>query len=145
MNALFLLTAAVALFLSADSPSDHAKKELEKWQGTWVGQSAEVQGEILPESQAKTKKLVVTGDKYIYTMGDTKEEGTIRLDPSKSPKQYDAQVSEGQYKGQSVQGIYDLGDDTLTLCFSSPGSERPTQMSTKAGSHTRRTTYKRVP
>ena len=146
MKLPFPLVMAVAFFLSAESRSDDVKKEREKWQGTWIGQSAEADGENLPESQAKSKKLVVTGDNYIYTMGDVKEEGTIKLDPSKSPKEYASQITEGENKGKSVLGVYELQGDTLTICFSFPGStERPTQMGTKPGSRTRRTTYKRVP
>lgn len=145
MNLLFPLVTAGAFFLNAGSPSEDAKKDLEKWQGTWIGQSGEEDGKTIPEAQVRRKKVVVTGDKYVYSMDDVKEEGTLKLDPSKAPREYEAQVTEGEYKGKSVLGIYELQGDTLTICFAPPGTERPTQMSTRPGSRSLRITYKHQP
>jgi uncharacterized protein (TIGR03067 family) len=129
-----LLFALAGLLMAADTPTDDAKKDLDKWQGTWVATSGETSGKAFDDATVKSIKFVITGDKYTFAINNENEEGTIKLDSSKSPKAFDVQITEGSSKGKSQQGIYQLEGDTLKICFAGPGKERPTEMSTKEGS-----------
>lgn len=45
-------------------------------------------------------------------------EGTVRLDPSKRPKAADWTIAtEGDLKGKTALGIYDVDEDTWRHCF----------------------------
>jgi uncharacterized protein (TIGR03067 family) len=54
------------------------------------------------------------------------QRGRFKLDPSRSPKAYDLTTPEGLV----IRGIYELDGDTLKVCLSAPGDERPTAMKT---------------
>lgn len=102
-------------------------------QGSWVVASGESGGNALPDEQAKAARFVIKGDKYVYTIPDYREEGTLKADSSKKPKAIDVKIVEGQDQGETQLGIYDLSKDTLKLCFA-PGKDnkRPKDFSTNA-------------
>jgi uncharacterized protein (TIGR03067 family) len=72
-------------------------------------------------------------------------EGTVRkIDAAKKPKTIDTEVTAGDLKGNTIQGIYEIDGDTLRVCVVLPGKcERPTEFSGKAGSGCNLTIYKR--
>jgi hypothetical protein len=44
-------------------------------------------------------------------------------------------VVEGDFKGMALEGIYEIKDDTLKICFrNDEAKNRPTEFMTKAGS-----------
>jgi len=63
------------------------------------------------------------------------DEGSHKTDPTKSPA--------GRGQGRNARGIYKIGGDTPTLCFSLRG-ERPTEFAASAGSEVMLVTCKRV-
>ena len=79
--------------------------------------------------------MVVEGDKFSSTVDDKHTfKGTFKLDPSKKPKAVDALVTEGEFKGKTLLGIYGLEGDTLRACYAPPGKKRPTEFASKEGS-----------
>jgi uncharacterized protein (TIGR03067 family) len=115
---------AVGLLLGADEPKKNSgTEELKKIQGQWTVESLEANGEKLPADEAKKMKLTIKDENWTLDRGDDTTKGTIKLAPSKNPKEFDAMI-EGS--GDAVLGLYELKGDTLKMCWTSPGGERPT-------------------
>jgi uncharacterized protein (TIGR03067 family) len=132
----------VAGFLVA---ADDPKKEAEKLQGTWKLVSLVVDGKEATKGDIKKEQeMMVEGDKFTSTVDDKHSfKGTFKLDPTKKPKAVDAAVSEGQYKGKTLLGIYEIEGKTLRACYAPPGKERPTEFASKEGSGNHLYVYKR--
>jgi uncharacterized protein (TIGR03067 family) len=133
-----LLSLAVGLWAVADVsgvPDWQAKKkkppdDRELIQGTWTAAFWEMDGTKMPG----TLKLDLRGNKWCLIM-DNKEmiKGTIKLDPTRKVKTFDATVTEGTGKGLTVPGVYRLEEYTLTLC-GNLGEPRPREFVTKGNS-----------
>lgn len=127
--ALLLVLAAGLVVVAAD-----AKDELDKLQGTWARTTAEVNGKPAPEGELKNTTLVIQGDQYTLKTPDRDRKGTLKLDPTKSPKEIDLTPSAGPNKGKTLHGIYELDGDTFRYCLAVDGKDRPTEFSSKPGS-----------
>ena len=94
--------------------------------------SGSADGQAMPESMRKQMKRVFKGNDLTVTMGDQIFlTAKITVDPSKTPKGMDYNMTGGFTKGQKQLGIYELDSDTFKSCFAKPGAERPTDF--KAG------------
>src|SRR3954447_25270074 len=135
MTKTVLVALAAGLLLAADKPAgDGASGELKKFTGTWHAVSIERDGKKVPKEEVDKVHLMVQGHKYTLKSGDhTIAAGAHKLDPSRSPKQIDAVRSDGEHKGQTMKGIYELTEDTFKVCFGEPGKGRPTEFSSKEG------------
>jgi uncharacterized protein (TIGR03067 family) len=141
MNCIIL--AAVACFLGTAS-TDETKTDHKELQGKWIVTSGVIDGNQLPKEQIKGH-LIHTGDKYSWSAGEGQEgSGTFKLDASKKPKTMDCVPADGPLQGQTVEEIYELNGDTLKICFVFPGSKRPTEFKSDAGSGRWLFTYKRA-
>ncbi|MFT3878916.1 MAG: TIGR03067 domain-containing protein [Gemmatales bacterium] len=97
----------------ADDKEEAAKKEQEKFQGEWkmVGQDATVK---------------FTGNEYVFTLGDTKEKGKMKFNPTAKLKEVDVEITEGTDSGKKQIGIYELKEDKVKFCFAKAGeTKRP--------------------
>jgi uncharacterized protein (TIGR03067 family) len=74
--------------------------------GTWKLVSLEVNGEKATKGEIKKeRRLVVEDDRFHSTVDDKHTfKGTFKLDPS--PKAVDVVVTEGEFKGKTLLGIY---------------------------------------
>lgn len=133
------LLCALALLASggpgmrADDKAD-IEKELKKLQGAWTFESVEAGGKKLPADQFKDMTVVFAGDKYSVKMGDmVVEAATLTVDPSKTPKTFDAKVADGPNKGKVYLAIYEISGDTLKVCFDGEGKQRPTEFKGAGG------------
>ena len=141
MRLQVMMVLVAGFLIAADDP----KKEAEKLQGTWRLVSLEVDGKKATKGEIKKEqKMVVKGDKFTSTVDDKHSfKGTFKLDPAKKPKAVDAAVTEGQYKGKTLLGIYEVEGDMLRACYAPPGKERPTEFASKEGSGNHLYVYKR--
>ena len=122
MPTAFTLTA-LFLALSADPSAD-----LKPFQGKWVLSAAMLGGrDHLDDFKGLT--LTVDGDMYVVSVGPNTDKGAISLDATKSPKHVTLASSEknGPFKGRTMPGIYEIKDDTLTVCLNSEKDDRPTK------------------
>jgi uncharacterized protein (TIGR03067 family) len=116
---------------AAESP-DHAttEAELAKLQGSWTMASLETRGKTAPADSITNYVLTIKGD--VWTVAGGGQQATrcsIRLYPSDSPKRIDLTPTNGNAQARS-QGIYKLDGDTLTLCRTLAGRERPKEFKT---------------
>jgi uncharacterized protein (TIGR03067 family) len=58
------------------------------------------------------------------------------VDPSKSPKHFDATIIDGPAKGRTFGAIYELDGDTYQFCGSIRGKDRPAALTSEPGSGT---------
>ncbi len=130
---------ALGLCLAVSVRADDAtKKDHEKFQGTWTVVSAELNGEKLDEAITKGLKFIVKGDKFdVEGPEEVKKEyakGTFKMEAGTTPKTIDIKVGEGDMKGETKEGIYELDGDNMKLCAKMVGKDRPSEFATKAGS-----------
>jgi uncharacterized protein (TIGR03067 family) len=131
MKLRFLLMLAVGLAIAGDEAKEAAKKELDDLQGDWLLVSAMRDGKDMPQDMVKALKNAIKGDQFTITCdGKTLEEGTLKLDTTKKPKQIDMAIGEGK---PTVLGIYQLTGDSYRLCYARPGKDRPKEFSAREG------------
>jgi uncharacterized protein (TIGR03067 family) len=136
--AVLALGLCVALVNAQDDKKDDVKKELENLQGTWKTQLVEESsGNRAGVAEFGDSSLVVKDDKYVFTMGRDKEEGTLKVDPTKKPKTMDVVITAGESKGKTQLGVYELDGDTLKVTVNDPGdANRPKEMGKGAATFT---------
>lgn len=132
----FLLAGALP---AADAAG--ARSELAKLQGSWVCIGSEEKGRKFDEKESRREGLVFAIKGNLLTVrrkGRLLAQGTITLNPTKSPAWFDLTYTEDdKFKGKTNHGIYRLKGDELQICVSrkfNPNSteERPTELKTKA-------------
>ena len=128
--------AATVMLAAAEegTKQEVVQKELKKFEGTWVIASMERNRERAPKEALKGIRLIIKGDKFAIKDGNMTLEGTFKVDPSQKPKVLDATATEDGKKETTV-GIYEFDGDTLKVCYTPEGGERPKEFSTKAGTN----------
>ena len=122
---------AFAALASGRAEEGEAKKDLKALQGKWVVVAAEQDGDPLDRVVGGTM-VVKDNNFHITTKGGTELKGDLILNPAKKPKHIDLAHQDGPLKDKTWQGIYELKDDTLKLCYAEADSEkeRPTEFKT---------------
>jgi uncharacterized protein (TIGR03067 family) len=140
---IFCSLLIIASFGSQSLALDDAgvAKDLE---GTWLPLSAELAGAKYPDQILKTMKLVVKDDKYKVWVGDEIDEGTCKVNASKSPRTMDITGTNGPNKGKTFLTIFELDKDTLRVCYDLGGKNRPTEFATREKTPLFLVTYKRM-
>ena len=132
------ITAVAWSLVAADDP---AKRELEKYQGTWVLISEEYQGKPVPIEKLPKISLTVQGEKVLFTSNGKERSAFVELDPTKEPRTYDLLRDDGFV---SLRAIYAWdGDDTIKICAADDQGDRPAAFKTKPGSRNRIRVWKR--
>jgi uncharacterized protein (TIGR03067 family) len=135
---LSALSLCVVLMAYAADQSDDAKNI----QGTWLPVKAELRGEPMKEEMLKAITLKLDGGKY-EVMAENLDKGTYAIDAAAKPKTIDVTGVEGPNAGRKLPAIYELGGDTLRICYGLGGSPRPTEFKSPSGTKTFLVTYKR--
>jgi uncharacterized protein (TIGR03067 family) len=131
---LALALLAVGGTLLGGDAKEAGENDLKKLQGTWQFVSHEVTGKPTPPEQLKKMKITFSGDNWsVREDGNVIQQGMQTLDPTKKPAQVDMSVTEGEDKGSTMVGIYELKGDIFKVCFDLQGKERPTSFTPKAG------------
>src|SRR5260370_32969518 len=143
MTRLLCVILFLTLSLPCLSRGDDAKDDAKSMDGTWLPSAAELGGEKFSDEVRKTIKLVVHDGKYTVTVGKNPDRGTVKLDPSKKPKEMDIIGTEGPNKGKTILAIYEMTDDTLRICYDLSGKARPSEYKTAKKTKLFLVTYKR--
>jgi uncharacterized protein (TIGR03067 family) len=131
------------LFLTVSVSSISRGDDAKSIDGTWLPSAAELGGEIFPDEIRQTMKLVMDDGKYTVTVGKNPDRGTVKLYPSKKPKEMDITGTEGPNKGKTILAIYEMTDNTLRICYDLSGKARPTEFKTAKDTKLFLVTYKR--
>ncbi len=135
MKHSFILSFVVALCISAGFVGvASANDDMKTLQGTWTLVSGEKDGDPLSDHDVKNSKLTIVGDTYAVQLGDTSLKGNQEFDSTKTPKQIDANETEGPTIGLNL-GIYEFTPEgDFRVCFAPRGKERPNDFVTKPDS-----------
>jgi uncharacterized protein (TIGR03067 family) len=133
-----------ALLVSADNPQEVIQKEMAQLEGEWSMVSGEINGQAMPEEYRKNASRVSkAGETTVMIAGQLFMKAKYTVDPAKKPKTIDYEMTDGPTKGKTQQGIYELDGETVKFCFASPGQDRPTEFTAKAGSGRTLSVWKR--
>jgi uncharacterized protein (TIGR03067 family) len=102
--------------------------------GTWVGALGLHDGRPIVEDEPRQVRLIVSGDGYELERGEKTDRGTMVIDPTASPKTMDLVITEGEFKGETWTGIYEVAGYIHRACFAPAGKPRPTQFASPPGS-----------
>ena len=128
-----LMLAGSLLF--ASEREDATKKAHAQLEGVWSFALVEFDGKKQPAVPFATNKMIISKDgSYVVVQGTRVTRGTLKLDPTATPKHYDPTITTGPRKSLTFSGIYELDGDTLKICFSLRGKERPAALASKPGS-----------
>lgn len=140
------LAVSVLVFVRHVGADDAIKKDRQLYAGTWQAVSAEANGNKVSEEDAK-KIVVINKEDGTWTLeveGKVVAKGTSKIDPTKKPKTIDLTETEGEDKGKTFLGIYEVKKDSRKVCLAESGKERPTEFSSKPGSGHVLAVFKRV-
>jgi uncharacterized protein (TIGR03067 family) len=145
MNATLLLGLAVAV--GAPIKDKDVPKE-PSIVGEWIGEKATAGGMDLPVPDGGIHFTFTADGKMVVREGkrEKPDAGTYTVDAKKNPAEIDLMPPPDK-KEPTVQGIFKVDGDTMTLCFArGPGgtTTRPTKFESPAGSETIVITLKRV-
>ena len=142
-TALLVLVALAAVAFAKDD--DQAKKGLKALAGTWQYTSQTENGKEAEKEKLKAVTVTITADGKWEAKheGTVFLEGTVKIDPAKKPKTADWKITtEGDLKGKTALGIYDVGKDKFEHCFSL--EKRPEKFESKEGSKVTNAVLERV-
>jgi uncharacterized protein (TIGR03067 family) len=135
--AVAVLFARIGEPIATDDIKEAIMKDMKALAATWTVVSAERDGKKLSDEQIAgiTFNIDGTGRASLKKGDHLIFDGTIEVDPSKTPKALDAtQTSEGENQGKTTLSIYEVEGDTFKICSAGPGKDRPAEFSTKLGS-----------
>lgn len=103
--------------------------------GVWMCESATINGRKLDDETAKSLKLTLNGEQYKTERGDQLLfDSTYSVNVNANPAHINM-VGIGELAGRIGEGIFELNEDRLTLCYSMPGHDRPRTFASDEGSN----------
>lgn len=102
-------------------------------QGVWQAVSVVVSGQRIDDSDVKSIRLTLSGDRFTTRRG-----GETLFDSSYSADAKRGEIemigSGGDFEGKPARGIYEFEEELLRLCYAMPGFARPSAFKSEAGS-----------
>ena len=135
MRISFLAVIGLLFVSAANAQDEAAKKDLSRFQGSWELVADWRDGNKVSAEESRKTKITIKGEKFDFPDESgigTSKNGTIKLDPSKSPKLMDTTANPAN--GEVSLGIYEFTEEGYKVCFAVPGQARPTEFSSKPGS-----------
>jgi uncharacterized protein (TIGR03067 family) len=117
------LLAATVVAQAQDKEKD--KNDAKKLEGTWTATSWTRGDGMIGKDDVNTE-LVIKDGSYEFPKGINRISGKGEFKAA-GKNHIDFTPADGPAKGKTLQGIYKVEGDTLTLCFRSAGQERPTE------------------
>jgi uncharacterized protein (TIGR03067 family) len=125
------LTAIAAVGVLVLGTGSARADDQEKFQGVWKPAKGVRGGMEMPADELAKMSIEFKGNKAKPRHGDrAEEEAEFTLDASKNPRTLDIKNADGK----TVLGIYEFDGDTLKVCFSKDGGERPAKFESPDGS-----------
>jgi len=127
---VFLMLSLVGCNTVLPSSSSDDMKAL---QGTWTLVAATENG----ASQAADMQWIVDGDAYTVRYNGQTDPTPVKITLDASRKRIDAvhhETPAGTYGGK-FKGIYELGGNTLRICYDLTGASYPSSFDAGPGSH----------
>jgi uncharacterized protein (TIGR03067 family) len=154
-SALFVIVTVMSLvwpiwtLAAAQAPGPSADAELQRFQGTWVLISAEMDGRKVHDTHVKESRITFVGDKVEVITPHQHKEKIIafitKLDLTKDPKEMHWVRTTGPNVGTTMIAIYEFeGSDQCKFCFDPASVDVPKKFGTKEGSGHIWHTWKRV-
>jgi uncharacterized protein (TIGR03067 family) len=133
MKLCALATALAAALVVVAAEEKAAEKESKKLQGKWVATSLRHGDTEAPKEDIEKGAitLVIKGDKFTFKTPKETQEGTFKIDPSKSPKTIDLSVTTKGGKKKTIVGIYEWDGDALRIAGDQ--EKRPKDFKSKLG------------
>jgi uncharacterized protein (TIGR03067 family) len=145
-----VFTALVIVGTSGWLAAQDATSDRDRLQGKWELTELIVGGKPAPRDRYAGTRFVFAGDRL--TIVPPEDAGviaprtfTVKLDPAKKPAAVDLTALDGDQKGTTSPGIYELKGDTLRWCQSDDprSKDRPTAFASNDGSRLYLFTLKR--
>jgi uncharacterized protein (TIGR03067 family) len=146
--AVALLAATVSLpLLAADAKQEAIDRDHALTKGTWRIVTLVVNGNTVNEDDARKITVVngAQGEWEILVDGNRMMRGTSTIDPTTTPKEIDATVTEGDGLGRKTLGIYETGEKTRRVCYAAAERSRPGEFTSDPGSERTLVVFERVP
>ncbi len=145
---ILALCSVVSPFVSAVL-AENVDPELNKLQGTWILVSGEKDGKKLTDEEVSKNKITYQGQQGQVTSPHQSKEtilfDIVKIDPTKSPKEFIFIRKTGPSAGKSIKAIYEFtGNDEYKFAFDPSGVTTPKEFATKAGTGYILNTWKRV-
>jgi uncharacterized protein (TIGR03067 family) len=147
MTAL-LLCAAIAATTMAGAFQKPVGGQLGRksfeFDGAWIPVKAELGGQAVAAEQLKPIKLTLDRGAYeVSVNGKVIDRGRVNLVAQTAHPAMNVTGTEGPNKDKTFPAIYELAEDTMTICYNLKGETRPTAFKTEKGTHLYLVTYKR--
>ena len=140
MKAALAITFTLGTLCPALAQDDAVKTELAKLDGVWQIVGHQTDGEPRNEAHWRKVQFLFNGNELTFKGDDILSKKVAKMilvvDPSTMPRVIDMKVIAGDFKGTTLEGIYEIKEDTLKICFrNDEAKNRPTEFRTKAGSN----------
>jgi len=140
-----ILCAVLVLLAMKARGEDNGNDDASKLKGTWACVSGVNDGKAISAKTVQLLRLTLTKDGYKTERGkEVLFDSTYTIDSAQKPKHIDMIGTEGENKGKAALGIYALDGDTLKICYTLPGKDRPKEFESKPGSSATLVVWKRV-
>jgi uncharacterized protein (TIGR03067 family) len=135
----------LALVVGAPAPKE-APKEPPSAVGEWVATSVVVSGKGQAFTEKEFEYTLTADGKFVVRKGKEGGEGRYTLDRKKDPPEIDIFLEGDKSDSPTMQGIYKVDGDTLTLCVAPGGknAKRPKSFEAPAGSEAMLLTLERA-
>jgi uncharacterized protein (TIGR03067 family) len=135
----------IAIFIPLTNPVLAVLAEPPDLRGTWIIQSIERDPPEKAPNEGRGIKCVISRDRIrLEVPGENASNGSLlyRIDARQRPNRIDVWTIEPDsgkkvdevLKEKPIEGIYELTEEKLVVCFSSTGISRPDDFTVKPGS-----------